>query len=355
TRSDHNNISENFASGSNNGIFFEDECYNNNILENYFNENQEGIYLYYSDFNHVLGNTANDNDYLGIGLEASNNNTISGNNANNNTNYGISLDEQSNNNTISRNMVNSNKDIGIYFELNCDNNDITDNTLYNNTLGINFESDCDNNSNYKNFFVKNGKHASDDGTDNTWNSTTIGNYWDNHTGPDISPEDGIVDNPYTYIDGSAGSIDYLPIAEDGPPMISINSPKGGERFGSIAPSFNVEIIDLYVLRMWYTIDGGLHNYTFTENGTINQDAWDALPKGTVTITFFARDVVENEAFESVKVIKSVSSGQEPDLTIIIILVSIIGGLVIIGAILILLVRKGKISLEKIKGFSFRRK
>ncbi|MFW9881050.1 MAG: hypothetical protein ACFFG0_48930, partial [Candidatus Thorarchaeota archaeon] len=84
-------------------------------------------------------------------------------------------------------------------------------------------------------------------------------------------------------------------------------------------------------------------------------AWDALPVGSVIITYYARDIVGNEAFESITVIKSVPGGQEPDLIVIIIIISIIGGLVVLGAILVLLVKKGKISLEKIKGFSFRRK
>jgi len=124
----------------------------------------------------------------------------------------------------------------------------------------------------------------------------------------------------------------LPIAEDGAPRITINSPSAGNRFGSTAPSFNVEIIGVYVYEMWCTIDGGLHNYSFTENGMINQAAWEALSEGNVTITFYASDLVGNEAFEEVIVTKSISTGGlDPGVIAIIVVVSIGGGLVVIGA------------------------
>jgi len=49
------------------------------------------------------------------------------------------------------------------------------------------------------------------------------------------------------------------------------------------PTFNVDIIDVYVVETWYTLDGGLNNYTFTDNGTINPTAWAAVLDGPVTI------------------------------------------------------------------------
>jgi len=300
--SDYNNITGNTASGNNNGIFLEFENSNNIITGNIFNNNDLGIEIYYSDFNSIIGNTANDNNNYGITIEESNNNTLSGNYVINNTIYGILLHEQSNNNTISGNRVNDNKDTGIYLDDDGDNNVITENTIYNNSLGIYLYSDCGNNSIYKNFFLKNGKHAFDDGTDNKWNSTIIGNYWDNWTTPDVSPNDGIVDLPYN-ISGPAGSIDYLPIAEDGAPSITINSPTSSDVFGVIAPSFDVTITDVYVDSMWYTIDGGINNYTFIENGIIHQSAWNAMPNGAITLTFYASDIINNIGIAEVTVVK----------------------------------------------------
>ena len=404
--SDSNNITENTASGNNNGIYLEDDCMNNTISGNIANNNNGyGVYLYTNcDYNTISNNTINDNHYSGISLEyGCHENIISGNTINNSTNYGIYLYDDcsyttisnnfvnasgdygitlhwySQNNTIKDNNANYNGDIGIELYDYCENNTVsnnvisynglngigiydfsdsnilTENLLYNNTIGL-YIDNGDNNSIYNNFFAKNYKHAFDDGIENKWNNTIIGNYWDNHTGPDISPQDGIVDNPYTFIDGPAGSIDYLPIAEDGAPRITIKSPIEGEKFGINAPTFNVEIIDVYIFEMWYTLDGGLTNITFTENGTINQAAWNALPEESVTITFYAIDIVGNEAFEEVIVTKSISAGGlDPGVIAAIVVVSVIGGLVIVGVILRILLKKGKISLEKLKNLSFRKK
>ena len=216
---------------------------------------------------------------------------------------------------------------------------------------------------YNNFFLSNGQHAYDGDTDSKWNTTTIGNYWDNHTVPDSSPQDGIVDTPYTYIGGPAGSIDYLPIAEDGAPSITIHSPSSGIPFGINAPTLIVEIIDTTPVEMWYSLDGGIHNYTFrymevysyphtAYAGVIDQSAWDALQDGSVTITFYARDIVGNTAFEAVSIIKD--TGLDPGI-ITFIVIFIIGGIVFISVIVVILVKKNIITLEKIKGLSLKRK
>ncbi len=335
TDCNNSTISGNTANGNiYNGIHLASSD-NNTIQGNTANDNGEyGIYLYFSDHNTVSGNTANYNDVF-IFIDNSHYNNITGNTANGNTYEGISLGDGSNN-TINGNKI-SNNDYGIYIETG-DYNDIIDNIFYNNTLGMYIESGCDNNSIYQNFFLENGKHAEDDGTDNSWNSTSIGNYWDNWTTPDTDPNDGIVDDPYTYIGGSAGSIDYLPIAEDGAPSITINSPTSSDVFGLIAPSFDVTITDVYVDSMWYTIDGGINNYTFIENGIINQTAWAALTEGDVTITFYAKDIIGNEASEAVTVVKA-TAGLDPGIIITIVAVSIVGGVALAAVIYIYLKKR----------------
>ncbi|MFW9873150.1 MAG: nitrous oxide reductase family maturation protein NosD, partial [Candidatus Thorarchaeota archaeon] len=160
----------------------------------------------------VVENVANDNYDYGVRVEGSNNNTINGNDLKNNSIYGIYLEVHSDNNTIYRNSINDNADAGI-FMTHSEINNIIGNTMDGNGYGIHLDIECYNNSIYENFFLKNGIHAIDNGIDNKWNSSTIGNYWDNHTGPDNN-NDGIVDTPYTYIRGSADSIDYLPITEE---------------------------------------------------------------------------------------------------------------------------------------------
>jgi len=284
------------------GIYFYN-VNNSRLMDNNFHNNSGyGIYFVYSNNNTIANNDINNNGDIGIYLEGDcNYNTISGNIINDNGYCGIYF-YNSDYNTFSENTVNDHEYYGIYLDSDNEYNEITENILYNNTWGIDIREGNSNNSVYENFFLKNGKHANDDGTDNKWNSTTIGNYWDNWTSPDTN-NDGIVDDPYTYIGGSADSIDYLPIAEDGAPRITINSPTEGDAFSTVAPNFDATITEDYLDTMWYTIDGGLHNYTFTENGMINQSAWDGMDDGGITLTFYARDIPGYIGSASVNIIK----------------------------------------------------
>ncbi|MFX1567356.1 MAG: NosD domain-containing protein [Promethearchaeota archaeon] len=309
--SEDNKIDENTGSGNNNGIFLEDGCDNNFIRNNVFYDNDIGIELYYSDFNTIVENNIFNNDFYGITLEQSLNNTISGNQASNNSQIGIRLTETSNYNTISGNTINDNEvglylydannnsitgnticnsgSNGIYFEQDSDYQEITENIILNNAIGMNILGLNDFNLMFKNFYLRNGKHAYDEGTGNLWNSTTIGNYWDNHTGPDVSPQDGIVDISYN-ISGSSGSKDLLPIADDVEPSIMVNSPSSSDVFGTEAPAYDVTITDTYLHEMWYSLDGGMHNYTFTgSSGSIDQSTWDATSDGIITLMFHASD------------------------------------------------------------------
>ncbi len=74
-------------------------------------------------------------------------------------------------------------------------------------------------------------------------------------------------------------------------------------------------------------------------GTIDQAAWAALADGEVTITFYARDLAGNEVSESVTIIKSVPSGLELGVIAIIVVVSVVGGLALIGAAYIFLKKR----------------
>ncbi len=315
TDCNHNTISDNTANyNEDDGIRLDTNCDDNTISGNTASENTNyyGIELYLDcDNNTLSGNTVNKNlrgIYLAFNCD---DNTISDNTANNNTYFGIYL-YQSHYTNITDNTANYNDDHGIYLENNCDCNDIVDNIFYNNTQGIHIASGCDNNSIYKNLFLENGIHAIDDGTENYWNSTSIGNYWDNWTGPDSEP-DGIVDTPYTYIKGSANSIDYFPIAEDGSPSIIINSPSEDDVFGTNTPDFSVTITDDFLDELWYTIDGGMHNFTFIgSTGTIEQLAWEALSDGTITLTFYASDLPGNIGSADINIVKDATG---PTITI----------------------------------------
>ncbi|MBY8986772.1 MAG: hypothetical protein KGD65_16990, partial [Candidatus Lokiarchaeota archaeon] len=126
-----------------------------------------------------------------------------------------------------------------------------------------------------------------------------------------------------YANDTAGNIGFAEvniIKDTQVPIVIVNSPVDNNIYGSSAPAFNVRITDDYLYEMWYTLDGGLIIYTFTDNGTFNSAAWAALLDGQVTITFYANDtfghlgsdevIVEKDAKGPIIIINSPSSGSQ---------------------------------------------
>ncbi|MFX1312595.1 MAG: hypothetical protein ACFFHD_08295 [Promethearchaeota archaeon] len=99
----------------------------------------------------------------------------------------------------------------------------------------------------------------------------------------------------------------IPITEEKIlPIIIIHSPLENETFGKIAPDFKISLIEEALNSTWYTIEGVATDFYFTElNGSIDQDAWNNLPEGEITLTFYARDAAGNIGTEYVIVIKSI--------------------------------------------------
>jgi len=89
--------------------------------------------------------------------------------------------------------------------------------------------------------------------------------------------------------------------------------------------------------MWYTIKNSGIKYYITENGTIDQDAWNALNDGDMVITFYAQDNASNMGSNSVDLSKDISQGPNdgtpsPDLITIIIIGAIVISLIVIAGI-----------------------
>ncbi|MBN1801469.1 MAG: right-handed parallel beta-helix repeat-containing protein [Candidatus Lokiarchaeota archaeon] len=142
-------------------------------------DNTNGIFINNSYDNEFLKNIIS-NEITGIQMQNSSENYFFLNIIHHNKN-GINLDLQSNKNTFFGNNFTDNTDKGVSVAEGC-----SDNLLY-----------CNN-------FINNTIHASDLNPPlvNHWNTSTIGNYWDDYGGVDTDG-DGIGD--------SSNGLDYLPI------------------------------------------------------------------------------------------------------------------------------------------------
>jgi len=306
-------------------------CDNISIVRNIINENRQGIDSYNLDNSVILENEINKNGLYGIYING-HNNLISRNNINNNLNRGLEIRFFCENNTIFDNNIENNL-IGLFL-INSFSN-ISENVISRNMdVGLYLGGGSYNNTIFINFFRNNGLHVSGATLNQNWNNSEIGNYWDNYTGAD-EDGDGIGDTPH-MISSSPIIQDHLPIVENDPPGITIIKPANNSKIGSLAPNFEVKVNERFLDIMWYTLDGGLHNFTFTENGTIDQATWNVLPEGPVPLRFYAIDKAGNIAFKEITIYKRVSN---QDTLLIIILSTVLGTVGIISVAIIILVRK----------------
>ena len=331
--SSHNKILKNslnkngLTSSPSGGISLGAEAHHNFISENTINENEGffvqgyGISLTQSYSNIITKNNLSDNYYYGIYLNYESVNNSIDHNIIKDSIRGISIrglssiTSHSVDNNLTQNTLFHNE-WGLYFDQYSHNSTIEGNYVINNTqYGIFLNGDTEGNMFYENLLVNNSIHAKDNGMNNYWNSSLIGNYWDNYTGLDAN-DDGIGDTPYVYIQGSSESQDFLPIWEDTDdiaPIIDINFPKLNQKFGSLAPIFNVSIDEYYLNTSWYTLNGGKINTFDGLIGQIDQTQWTALPSGIVTITFFVNDSLGRIDSDTVNIYKDTLS---PNITII---------------------------------------
>lgn len=90
------------------------------------------------------------------------------------------------------------------------------------------------------------------------------------------------------------------------PEITILSPLENKVYGKLAPKYNLFIDEENLISAWYTIDGGITNFTITElNDYIDQDAWLAASDGQIFIEFYAKDIVGHIGYKNTTIIKNV--------------------------------------------------
>ncbi|MFX1323700.1 MAG: nitrous oxide reductase family maturation protein NosD [Promethearchaeota archaeon] len=330
----NNTVKNMYTNQQNYGISFDNNCDQNNISLNILEDlTNYGIRLVTSDQNIVSNNQILDvaNGFYMLIAHQSEliSNTISGGSI-------AILMSACDGGKIIGNFINNTGSHAIRIFINCDDNEFHDNIIKDNNVGVQIDASSDVNTKfYRNSFISNSLHAYDNGTTTSWNNTLIGNYWDNYSGVDLN-YDHIGDTPYN-ISGAANATDNLPIVDHWPPSIKINTPTSS-LYGANAPEFNIIVNETYVYSMWYIITNSSTKYYFVENGTIDQDAWNALNEGNVTITFFVRDITWKLGSSSVDLIKDTSQIPEdgptpPDIIPILIISIIVISIIIIAGLL----------------------
>lgn len=90
------------------------------------------------------------------------------------------------------------------------------------------------------------------------------------------------------------------------PIISIISPLKNLLCGSDPPDFELLVIEPNIESMWYSLDSGATNITYSSmSGTIDQAEWNKLGNGTVTIRFSVKDKGGNEGFAKALIRKDI--------------------------------------------------
>lgn len=158
----------------------------------------------------------------------------------------------------------------------------------------------------KDFLLNTTWYSIDGGLTNTSFTSNVSinlNVWNN-------APDGLITITF-YANDTLGKITSISVSiykDTLLPEIWIIYPEFNEEFGAVAPEFSVEFDEINLVEMWYTIEGIIGNFSFTElTGSIDQDAWDSVPQGEITITFYIKDIVGNIVTKSVVVIKRIPS------------------------------------------------
>ncbi|MCK5609093.1 right-handed parallel beta-helix repeat-containing protein [Candidatus Pacearchaeota archaeon] len=290
--SGYNEISENTLKNERWGIYVSGYCNNTTIRENSISNSDLGVELFYiRGIINLIDNTIT-NCFFGVYL-----NNI-------------------NNSFISRNRI-YNNDYGINLAYLCFNNKITQNIIKSNNMYGSFISNYTNNNGfYNNSYISNVLDTVDNGANNYWNNSIIGNYWDDYKGYDLNG-DFIGDDPYD-VPGTAGSIDYLPIwnwtgNDNIEPKITVNLPQPFNISGYDPPTFNISIEEYSLEEVWYTLNNSLLKIFIFDNGTVDPTYWDTIDHGLIPLTFFANDTSGNDGSMEVLIYKDILA---PNITIL---------------------------------------
>jgi len=131
------------------------------------------------------------------------------------------------------------------------------------------------------------------------------------------------------------------------PIVDIRHPLPNAPYGIDAPIISLTINDATLNTTWYSIVGTNYTIEFTaiigiNNITIDQDAWNSLSEGEVTIIFYANDSLGRESSDSITLEKDLPEVFDwlAFLTDPIVL-TIIGATIAIVVVTIILLRRRK--------------
>ncbi|TFF97800.1 MAG: hypothetical protein EU547_03270, partial [Promethearchaeota archaeon] len=185
--------------------------------------------------------------------------------------------------------------------LDSNNSWVISNSFFNSETGFLILSSSTNNTFYLNYFYDNSAHVEDNGFNNHWNYSGIGNYWDDYAGEDID-DDGIgnTNTPYN-INGDANSKDSFPLWENQPPSIFLDVPLN-DTYGASGFSINATVLEKtdWKLEPVSAVDTVLAEIDGTENVSLQYysgDLWIndtySFSDGSHTIKIYATDTFGN--------------------------------------------------------------
>jgi len=261
--------------------------YNISSSNLYIQEHDNPGQIILVDCNHSLISDLNLSD-SSIGIHLMDCNNITMHNITSNSNYAGVLIENTNHSVLSRHAL-SNSLFGLALRQGV-NNTIANSTItLNSFYGIDLDSYSISNNFYGNHFENNSDNVECDNSQNSWNSTFIGNYWDDFTGVDAN-DDNVGDTPHV----DTNIQDYLPIWWDAA-IISIINPSNHSFSKQSNLNFCIQVQEGLGNYTWYDFIETGNSSTYIElngtidevyNGTFNQDL---LTNGTKTIRFYVND------------------------------------------------------------------
>jgi len=132
------------------------------------------------------------------------------------------------------------------------------------------------------------------------------------------------------------------IADIGPPEIEILTPTTNQiiKKGTI-PSFDLRITEPNIDEIWYTLNGGPRYYISSDAGTFDENAWNSLDYGKVTVNFSVTDVLGGIGSDQVIIEKSSASLGLDNIIGLLIGITIVSMITIVPTVLAIKISKHK--------------